>query len=436
MMGSGAHCVGVCWRSLVTPMAASSPGFFTEATLQALEPREKKYVKSDGGLLFVNVHPNGRRYFFFRYRFPARRDVTQSDYQIGPHGKNPDEWSLKKARAERDRLREILRSGKDPRTTKIPAPALVAVEASSPCFEKVADDWFSSLQGKLKETTLTDYRNKLENQIKPRFGESAITAIKRSDCLTFKEEIAARGAMNHSDKCFMVLRQIFEYAIDREIIEGDNPARSSRGSKSEHIAKNYPLLKWEEMPEFLSTLSANIGHGNLITVASIKLIFLTAQRVGATIPAQWSEIDWSAKTWLIPEERMKGRRGQGKEHLIPLSEAALKILNHLKPITGSSDFIFMTVRGKSTGHISKESPNSYIKRCGYEGKMVAHSARSALLTFGQDVLKENFDVIDRHLAHKPAGKIRAAYDRSTFWDERKSLMEKWAMLLCSNGLQV
>jgi hypothetical protein len=51
-------------------------------------------------------------------------------------------------------------------------------------------------------------------------------------------------------------------------------------------------------------------------------------------------------------------------------------------------------------------------------------------------LKENFDVIDRHLAHKPAGKIRAAYDRSTFWDERKSLMEKWAMLLCSNGLQV
>jgi hypothetical protein len=112
-------------------MAASSPGFFTEATLQALEPREKKYVKGDGGSLFVNVHPNGRRYFFFRYRYPARRDVTQSDHQIGPHGKNPGEWSLKNARAERDRLREILRSGIDPRTTKTPAPALVAVAKSS-----------------------------------------------------------------------------------------------------------------------------------------------------------------------------------------------------------------------------------------------------------------------------------------------------------------
>jgi integrase len=418
------------------PVAASSSGFFTETTLQALEPRNKKYVKGDGRSLFVSVHPNGRRYFFFRYRFPSRRNVTPSDYQIGPHGKNPAEWSLKNARAECDRLREILRSGIDPRTTKKTASAVVAFEASSPCFEKVADDWFSSIEGRLKETTLTDYRNKLENQIKPRFGALDITGIRRSECLTFKEEIAARGAKNHSDKCFMLLRQIFEYAIDREIIDSDNPARSSRGSRSEHIAKNYPLLPWEEMPEFLSTISANNSRGNPITVASVKFVFLTAQRVGSTIPAQWNEIDWSAKTWLIPEERMKGRLGHGKEHLVPLSEAALKVLNYLKPITGSSNFIFMTVRGKSTGHISKESPNSYIKRCGYEDKMVAHSARSALLTFGQDVLKENFDVIDRHLAHKPAGKIRAAYDRSTFWDERMSLMEKWAMLLCSNGLQV
>ncbi|MFN7695687.1 MAG: Arm DNA-binding domain-containing protein [Burkholderiales bacterium] len=60
--------------------------------------------------MLVIGHPTGRRYFLFRYRFPPRRDVTVRDYQIGPHGKNPGEWSLKNARVERDRLREILRA--------------------------------------------------------------------------------------------------------------------------------------------------------------------------------------------------------------------------------------------------------------------------------------------------------------------------------------
>jgi integrase len=312
----------------------------------------------------------------------------------------------------------------------------VAVEATCPTFQQIADDWFVSRQDKLKQTTLTDYTNKLENQIKPRFVGRNIDAIKRADCLKFKEEIAARGAKNNSDKCFMLLRHIFEYAIDREILEGENPARTSRSSRSDHIPTSYPLIKWEEMPDFLSTLSNNEGRGNPITVASVKFIFLTAQRVGAAIPSRWEEIDWNTNTWTVPAERMKGREGQTKEHQIPLSASVVEMLKTLEPMTGYSGFIFMSARGKSENHIGKESPNAYIQRMGYKGRMVAHSARHAIATFGQDILKVPYEIIDRHLAHKPAGKVRAAYDHATFWEERVALMQEWAELLCSNGLRI
>jgi integrase len=184
----------------------------------------------------------------------------------------------------------------------------------------------------------------------------------------------------------------------------------------------------------LADLTSNKGNGDLIALASVKVLLLTFMRVGAVVPGEWAEIDWNQRIWTIPARRMKGRDATRQEHLIPLSQPLIDVLEFLKPITGHSPYIFQSPRGKGTDHIALETPNHLIKRMGYQGKFVAHGVRHMALTYGQDILKTPFHVIDLQMGHKPPGKVRQAYDKAQFLDERIEFMNRWGDLLLENGL--
>ena len=59
-------------------------------------------------------------------------------------------------------------------------------------------------------------------------------------------------------------------------------------------------------------------------------------RPSESAKAEWAEIDLDNKLWTIPAERMKMRL----EHKVPLTEQAIEILEHLKPITGHRKHLF------------------------------------------------------------------------------------------------
>jgi integrase len=406
---------------------------FTDSNLRALQPQSKKYRVSVGESLFVEVYPKSGRYFVWRHRFPPGKEGKLRDYQIGPYGKGPGQWTLKEAREERARLDVLRRQGEDPRALKEEQRQTIQ-RTGSVTFQKAAEEWLASTSSKLAATTLKDYKNKLQNQILPVFGKRSIKAITRSECLDFKRTIEARGALNQSDKVFGVLRQVFSYAIDHEWIPDPNPARSSRHAHSGHVTQSHPSLDWNDVPGFLADLTSNKGNGDLIALASVKVLLLTFMRVGAVVPGEWSEIDWNQRIWTIPARRMKGRDATRQEHLIPLSQPLIDVLEFLKPITGHSPYIFQSPRGKGTDHIALETPNHLIKRMGYQGKFVAHGVRHMALTYGQDILKTPFHVIDLQMGHKPPGKVRQAYDKAQFLDERIVFMNRWGDLLLENGL--
>jgi len=366
---------------------------FADSNLRALQPQSKKYRVSAGESLFVEVYPNGGRYFVWCHRFPPGKEGKLRDYQIGPYGKGPGQWTLKEAREERARLDVLRRQGEDPRALKAEQRQTIQ-RTGAVTFQKAAEEWLASTSSKLAATTLKDYQNKLGNQILPVFGKRSIKAITRSECLDFKRTIEARGARNQSDKVFGVLRQVFSYAIDHEWISEPNPARSSRHAHSGHVTTSHPSLDWNDVPGFLADLSSNKGNGDLIALASVKVLLLTFMRVGAVVPGEWSEVDWEQRIWTIPARRMKGRDSTRQEHIIPLSQPLIDVLDFLKPITGHSPYIFQSPRGKGTEHIALETPNHLIKRMGYQGKLVAHGVRHMALTYGQDILKTPFHVID------------------------------------------
>jgi integrase len=407
---------------------------FTDSDLRVLQPQSKKYRVSAGAALFVEVYPNGGRYFVWRHRFPPGKEGKLRDYQIGPYGKAPGQWTLKKARDERARLDVLRRQGEDPRARKAELRQTIQ-RPGAVTFQKAAEEWLATSGRRLAATTLKDYKNKLHNQILPVFGKRSIRAITRSECLDFKRTIEARGALNQSDKVFGVLRQVFAYAIDHKWIHEPNPARSSTHAHSGPITKHHPSLDWNDLPGFLADLSSNKGNGDLIALASVKVLLLTVMRVGAVVPGEWSEIDWQQRIWTIPARRMTGRDITRQEHLIPLSQPLLDVLEFLQPITGHSPYIFQSSRGKGTGHIALETPNQLIKRMGYQGKMVAQGVRHLALSYGKDILKTPSHVIKLQMGCKSHGKVHQASDKAQFLEERIDFMNRWGDLLLAQGLK-
>jgi hypothetical protein len=135
---------------------------FTDSDLRTLQPQSKKYRASAGDSLFVEVYPNGGRYFVWRHRFPPGKEGKLRDYQIGPYGKGPGQWTLKEARDERARLDVLRRQGEDPRALKAEQRQTIQ-RTGAVTFQKAADEWLSDTE--LAATTLKDYKNKLQNQI-------------------------------------------------------------------------------------------------------------------------------------------------------------------------------------------------------------------------------------------------------------------------------
>src|SRR5262249_57937634 len=73
---------------------------------------------------------------------------------------------------------------------------------------------------------------------------------------------------------------------------------------------------------------------------ALDFAILTAARSGEVLRAKWSEIDFAAKTWTVPKERMKA----GREHRVPLSSEAVELLQSL-PTEEGNDFVFVGGRG-------------------------------------------------------------------------------------------
>jgi hypothetical protein len=116
------------------------------------------------------------------------------------------------------------------------------------------------------------------------------------------------------------------------------------------------------------------------------------------------------------------------EHIVPLSEQAVKLLRRLKDLTGNQEWLFPNQDRRRHPVISENFANNMIRKMGYRGKVVGHGFRSMFST----VLNEagfNRDAIERQLAHKERNKVRAAYNRAEYWDIRGPMMQWWADFL-------
>ena len=406
----------------------------TDSGLKALLPKEKKYRVSVGDALYVLVYPNGGKYFVWKYRFPPNRSGQFRDYQIGPYGKGPGKWTLKQAKDEVIRLDQLRKAGEDPRLLKSESKRELIKQATNPSLIKAAEGFLE--RSKNKPSTVKDYRNMLYNQVLPVLGpDTPVNRLEwsnggRQQVLSLKESIESRGSLYQPDKCLMVMRGMFDYAIDRGWMQPPNPAMGSKQAKSKHKSTPNPSLEWGQLPKFFEDLERNEPGAAVVTLLAVKVLVMTFLRGGSLTPARWEEFDLKKDLWTIPADRMK----TGRQHQVPLTDPLKDVLETLRSFNGDQEYVFFSPRGRTFPHVHRDSLNNHLKNMGYKGLTTAHGFRHLALTAGQEVLKVDHEIIQRQMAHTFGDKIRGSYDKSQMMEQRRDFMVAWSDALVEQGL--
>jgi len=114
------------------------------------------------------------------------------------------------------------------------------------------------------------------------------------------------------------------------------------------------------------------------------------------------------------------------DHIVPLPRQALLVLNELKTITGDSAYVFPSPARQKTPHLHRDALSKALRDMGFQGKHATHGFRGMLRTVGREWLDIDIDVLEAQLAHAKRGDVQKAYDRTTFVEDRRRVMQEWA----------
>jgi integrase len=215
------------------------------------------------------------------------------------------------------------------------------------------------------------------------------------------------------------IETVLDWARVRGYREGENPARW-RGhldhllpalSKVRKV-RHYRALPHTDICAFMLELRSRSGVG----AAALEFLILCAARSSEVTDARWAEIDRATRMWIVPPERMKG----GRLHRVPLSDAALTVLDRMKD--RGEEFIFsnMCGRGLGKGALAKQLRG---------WNCTPHGLRSTFRDWAAECTNFPREVAEAALAHVLEDKTEAAYRRSDLLEKRRRLMDAWAEFL-------
>lgn len=387
----------------------------TALKIRTAKPAERGYKMADSGGLFLLVQPSGSK--LWRYKF--RLHGIEGLQALGAF----PEVGLAKARAAHAASRKLVASGINPvhaRRAERASKALVTMRRDKGTFETVYADWYAATSVGLRAGTVEQRRREIDKDLLPVFRARPVASITRLELTTTLKAVearapeVARNLRNH-------LWGIFEHAIDSGLIE-DNPVPPVRvlRKRSQH---NHPALDPSQLGAFMRSLDKTESLSQQTRIA-MRLVVLTACRKNEVICGRWSEIDLDAAEWEIPAERMKARR----THLVPLSRQAVQWLRDLRAIVPDECELLFPNRVDPRRPMADRSLNAVMERLGLSGQGTPHGMRAAFSTYF-NATGANIDVIEHCLAHVSANRVRAAYNRHQYQEERRAMLQVWADFL-------
>ena len=381
----------------------STIGKLSEVAVRQAKSKDKAYKLADGGGLHLLVKTNGTKCWRLKYRYQNK----EKSLALGIYPDVP----MKLARKDAVEAKLLLREGIDPNVRRKQDKQSKVTNT----FKNIANEWHEKQKGSWTKDHADNVLRTLKRDVYPVIGDMPIKDIRTLDCLSAIRVVEARGALDVAGRVKQRISSVFRYAIQTARCDY-NPAGELQGVIETRKVTHMPSLPPDALPAFLEQLEAYQGYK--VTQLALKFLIHTFVRPGEIRGALWQEIDFDKKEWRIPAGRMK----MNEEHIIPLSDQAITILEELRPLTGKYDLLFPGVRNNRKQMSENTLTFAIRKRLGFDA--TAHGFRATAST----VLNETgfrSEVIERQLAHAERNKVRAAYNRSQYLEERKKMMQWW-----------
>lgn len=348
---------------------------------------------------------------------PGTGKAWRRDLGLGSY----DKVLLKDAREKARQAHEQIAQGIDPITEKREQrSAMIAARLAEITFEDAAKQFIVTKSAEWRnEKHGQQWTNTLEQYAYPVIGSLRVDDIDRAHVLRVIEPIWTTKTET-AKRIRSRIENVLDWASVRGFRKGDNPARwkgyldkvlpsPSKLQKVQHHA----ALSIAELPDFMRQLRQR----NSVGAKALEFSILTAARSGEARGATWDEIDLEAKIWTIPAERMKAE----KEHRVPLSADAVKLLKALPHMEGT-DLVFAPPRGANP--LSDNTLTKVLKDMGVP--VTAHGFRSTFRDWCSEHTEFSREVAEMALAHTIDNAVEAAYRRGDLFEKRRLLMGKWA----------
>lgn len=400
----------------------------TDTKVRSAKPQEKEYTLVDGDGMFLLVHPNGSRYWRFRFRFGGKQHLMA--FGVYP------ETSLADARQKREEARRLVAAGIDPREHKRAVKEEQTKEAIT--FESVARDWHATNK-KWSEDHSRRVLKSLEDNLFSAIGKRSIEELKTRDLLAPIKVVEATGRLEIASRLQQRTTAIMRYAVQSGLIDY-NPAQEMAGAVASSNRVHRPALELKRLPELLRRIDGYTGRP--LTRLAVELTLLIFIRSSELRFARWSEIDFETAMWTIPAEReaiegvKHSQRGSKMRtpHLVPLSRQALGILKQVHKLSGNRDFVFVGDHNPRKP-MSENTVNKALRVMGYDTKVevCGHGFRTMACSSLIESGLWSRDAVERQMSHMERNSVRAAYiHKAEHLDERRLMLQWWADYLDAN----
>lgn len=394
----------------------------TEPKIRALKDTPSLRYVSDGDGLFLLCRGASRRWIL---RF--RQNGRQKDLSLGTWPKVP----LAEARQKASEAREQASKGVDVVEARRAEKAQQKGEAS---LSSIAEQWMrvQTDSGRWNAQTAESARRRFLRDVLPRLAVGdidGIASLSRRDLLAALKNAELQGAET-AKRALIMLRGIFAFALASGLIEADPTSGLERLIvPPRHVHHPCPPV------EALGGILRSIRDEREDTCPSLWLAQmlhpLTAVRPGELVAMRWDELDMHKAEWTFTPSKVKNA---GK-FTVPLSRQALDIIRKAAGYSqGVNQWVFPSpsVPGR---HVAREAMRAGLIRLGIPvTAMTPHSWRAIFRTYGAECLGARPEVLEAALAHKPQGALGDTYNRATYLEERRELMQRWADFL--DGLAV
>jgi len=393
----------------------------TELAVKKAKPEAKDYKMADGGGLYLLVKATGSKCWRLKYRIGGKEKLLAL-------GVYPD-VTLSEARERREQARKLLANGSDPSAIK------QAAKQTQQKTLQVAENSFKNLAAelhKLKSPMWTPGHAKqwlinMEKYAMPVIGDRPITEIEPMEIVGIMRTVEANGTFETRDRLLQTIGTVFKYAIATGRAKY-NPAEIRMALTDRPKVEHFACITPVELPEFLRAVTAyqDLDKVSPIAISAFRLLMLTTTRTSEVRFSKWADFDLDAGCWVIPEEQTgrKGKMGRRNPHAVPLSAQAVNILRDLYPVTGQGEYVFPN-RNSAGRVISENTVLKIIETIGYKGRMTGHGFRS----LARSILGEmghRWEVLEAMLSHALENQTAAAYIRTTYFEERRGIMQQWA----------